>query len=966
MKPSEFAAAKAAAAEAAAAAYEDSSDSDDGDDPHRPVTPTVTFAAAPTNASASTPVGANSSNVTGVGVVESPQTLAALSQPLSLFTRYIDRDREELDRISSFEAQAAEVDVGGGATSVASPSGRPLKRRMPSISDVYQLMTQQVSDKHVDTVFDATNKDQTTTTPAATTSGGETTDTPVQTVSTPATRPYWSLGPRPRQRDAHGRFQLWGTGILYWFAIVLQLCSLWSDAWIEDSATQGAVQEKDFLQWLLVGFGVSFGMIGYIAFLIRAHGHTFAGNEYKIFSIICLVIQATCGTVAVAYWESDHQHTIDASDDALQLGTGYNFCRLSRAYLYVCLLLLFWQECAEYRSRIRARRLQESLITLRQLRFEAEQVDLYGIDTSSIPHAQKVLNEVTRLGLSAVSASRLLAAYRDGVLPSAASTETLISSLWLDKDYLSRGQRRLVWTSNVFFFFIFGGGMFYAELEGWNARAAIDFAIVSLTTIGYGNMAPRTDLGKIFMYIYFPMGFAVVGYTVQTWWKVVLFKLDHRVSYISAWASRKWQERQDKAEEERRLQEVRQRELEEKLKITLQVETSVGTEAASSRPEQRSQQASAISGSYSASGQSRSCTNEEDYTRSGPVHVDRSRSSRGDRHDPDVCGSMTASGATSADGRSRSHSRSRSSMRSHGGEPHSRRNSVDCGTQTPRAAAVAIVDVQEVQVVVDTQDAHGQATGPVPLFANPDTPPTDQHPTTAIAGDTPSVAVDGGALSVIVVSSSDADVVSPSQASVVTPSVSPPEVPLPTVPIIDEEMILPTINIKDDTGSDDEKEMTLPGERLQSVSRPPSPTPITAPQLPPPPPPLSKKAAATAKEDRKDRARKIKLLCALFFAFCWLLFSSAIFSHLEGWRFLDSIWMVYCTITTIGFGDFFPSKSETSAFFIWLGYTYTHADARHACIRFVAYTPSPRSSCHFPQVYYLRTRFCDVHPDSDD
>lgn len=322
----------------------------------------------------------------------------------------------------------------------------------------------------------------------------------------------FSLGPRPRVPEAHGRFQLWGLGILWFFAIILQTCAVWSNDWIEYVDTQLYHQGKDLIQWLTCSFAVGLGLFGYTCLMFRMHGLVFATNKYKWTAIACLIGQGVLSATATTLYQQDHSDLVDNSNGFLQWGSAYNFCILSRSYIGCCIVLVLWQEAVEWRSRYRARRLDRALAALRVLKEkalkdtqDAGEGALGAEATAMKKHSQEVEKTIHDLGLSAASSARLLAAHKADQLPTAAALQTLLFTLYNDKDYLSRGQRRLVWVSNVFFIIIFFGGLFYAELEGWNARAAVDFAIVTLTTIGYGNMAPRTDIGRIFLYIYFPV-----------------------------------------------------------------------------------------------------------------------------------------------------------------------------------------------------------------------------------------------------------------------------------------------------------------------------------------------------------------------------------------------------------------------------------------------------------------------------
>ena len=50
------------------------------------------------------------------------------------------------------------------------------------------------------------------------------------------------------------------------------------------------------------------------------------------------------------------------------------------------------------------------------------------------------------------------------------------------------------------------GATFYHLVEGWRWLDAFYFCVVSLTTTGFGDLAPVTDLGKIFTMVYLLTG----------------------------------------------------------------------------------------------------------------------------------------------------------------------------------------------------------------------------------------------------------------------------------------------------------------------------------------------------------------------------------------------------------------------------------------------------------------------------
>lgn len=50
------------------------------------------------------------------------------------------------------------------------------------------------------------------------------------------------------------------------------------------------------------------------------------------------------------------------------------------------------------------------------------------------------------------------------------------------------------------------GTVFYHNVEGWNYLDALYFCVVSLATVGYGDLVPKTALGKIFTIFFLMFG----------------------------------------------------------------------------------------------------------------------------------------------------------------------------------------------------------------------------------------------------------------------------------------------------------------------------------------------------------------------------------------------------------------------------------------------------------------------------
>lgn len=55
------------------------------------------------------------------------------------------------------------------------------------------------------------------------------------------------------------------------------------------------------------------------------------------------------------------------------------------------------------------------------------------------------------------------------------------------------------------------GTWFYAKYEGWRALDAFYFTIITLTTVGYGDFAPKTDAGKLFTVFYIFVGLGLIS-----------------------------------------------------------------------------------------------------------------------------------------------------------------------------------------------------------------------------------------------------------------------------------------------------------------------------------------------------------------------------------------------------------------------------------------------------------------------
>ena len=55
------------------------------------------------------------------------------------------------------------------------------------------------------------------------------------------------------------------------------------------------------------------------------------------------------------------------------------------------------------------------------------------------------------------------------------------------------------------------GTWFYTRVEHWSLLDSLYFTVITLTTVGYGDIHPITSLGKIFTMLYVLVGIAILS-----------------------------------------------------------------------------------------------------------------------------------------------------------------------------------------------------------------------------------------------------------------------------------------------------------------------------------------------------------------------------------------------------------------------------------------------------------------------
>ena len=86
----------------------------------------------------------------------------------------------------------------------------------------------------------------------------------------------------------------------------------------------------------------------------------------------------------------------------------------------------------------------------------------------------------------------------------------------MDEEEHKMLHRRMLYIFIIILLLYFGGATFYHYVEKWRYIDALYFSAATMTTVGYGDITPRTDLGKVFTIIYVFAGVAMALYGLST------------------------------------------------------------------------------------------------------------------------------------------------------------------------------------------------------------------------------------------------------------------------------------------------------------------------------------------------------------------------------------------------------------------------------------------------------------------
>ena len=78
--------------------------------------------------------------------------------------------------------------------------------------------------------------------------------------------------------------------------------------------------------------------------------------------------------------------------------------------------------------------------------------------------------------------------------------------------------RRLLYVFVMIVLFLLGGMVIYHYIEGWRYIDSLYFSAATMTTVGYGDITPQTDVGKLLtvVYVFTGVGMALYGLSLIT------------------------------------------------------------------------------------------------------------------------------------------------------------------------------------------------------------------------------------------------------------------------------------------------------------------------------------------------------------------------------------------------------------------------------------------------------------------
>ena len=84
--------------------------------------------------------------------------------------------------------------------------------------------------------------------------------------------------------------------------------------------------------------------------------------------------------------------------------------------------------------------------------------------------------------------------------------------------------KKFIFAITIFLVLLLVGVFAYSYIEGWRYIDSAYFTVITVTTIGYGDLVPQTDVGKIFTMFFSFIGIAMAFYFFTLFGKYIYKK----------------------------------------------------------------------------------------------------------------------------------------------------------------------------------------------------------------------------------------------------------------------------------------------------------------------------------------------------------------------------------------------------------------------------------------------------------